>query len=377
MIAEIKHLPVNWLDGMKINKGHFQQMDNACTDQLRDRTSLYLTGYNYGLIPAGSNQPSLQLHKDNDRVELTTCRAVTRSGVRIEIIDGDYPSLKFPLTRIASEYDISEGAKFFVVLSVNPFSRIPAGEPDPDETPPRQPFTRANCKLDAIPFEQLSTEEFTAYHLPLGKLIYESGLFRLDQQYIPPCTSMESHPALKDYYDTFQQLMGSISDHALEVVRKIALNRRAGEINYLANNIHAVSEKIVFFSAEHFTRYRLMYREAAPIFTLEFFIRLASVIHTAMRCMKELDKEKMLNYFERWSGLKPKELEDSIQEIRQMEYHHIDPSLHLEKIHFFLREMDQLYAKLVQLNYIEAEEEKIIKDVKQREDKQEKRGFFR
>ena len=51
MQEPLKHFPVNWIDGMKINKNHFLQQERAFVDQLKDITSLGLHQNNYGLLP--------------------------------------------------------------------------------------------------------------------------------------------------------------------------------------------------------------------------------------------------------------------------------------------------------------------------------------
>ena len=50
MRDNIKHFPVNWIDGMKINKDHFIDQDNASRDMLQDVASLHLSPIRYGVL---------------------------------------------------------------------------------------------------------------------------------------------------------------------------------------------------------------------------------------------------------------------------------------------------------------------------------------
>ena len=50
-----KYFPVNWIDGMKINKNHFIDQDNACTDQFQEMTALHLSPVRYGIVPASAS----------------------------------------------------------------------------------------------------------------------------------------------------------------------------------------------------------------------------------------------------------------------------------------------------------------------------------
>ena len=42
MLPAITHFPVNWVDGMKISRRHFEESNHAFADQLRDATALHL-----------------------------------------------------------------------------------------------------------------------------------------------------------------------------------------------------------------------------------------------------------------------------------------------------------------------------------------------
>src|ERR1035437_5280438 len=91
MLPELKYLPVNWIDGMKISEVHFLQLENSIVDRVRDSAALAITNYNYGLlppIPGTKTSLTLMVTKDQSgllRMKLTECRSVTAAGVRIEI----------------------------------------------------------------------------------------------------------------------------------------------------------------------------------------------------------------------------------------------------------------------------------------------------
>jgi predicted component of type VI protein secretion system len=49
-----KHFPVNWIDGMKINKNHFIDQDNAWSDSLQEMSSLNVSPIQYGILPSSA-----------------------------------------------------------------------------------------------------------------------------------------------------------------------------------------------------------------------------------------------------------------------------------------------------------------------------------
>src|ERR1700741_5399872 len=95
MLPNFKYFNVNWVDGMKLTRGHFSDQENAFIDRLRDVAAINLTSYNYGLLnPAPGSSKSIDHVVDVDRatllrVKVNECRAITPGGARIEIVSGN------------------------------------------------------------------------------------------------------------------------------------------------------------------------------------------------------------------------------------------------------------------------------------------------
>ena len=91
MRDRLTHYFVNWVDGMKINKTHFIDQNNAMKDVLHDVGSFHLTPHRYGILPpsvAGENTFSVRVSLDNQntlRVAVEACQAITPGGVRISL----------------------------------------------------------------------------------------------------------------------------------------------------------------------------------------------------------------------------------------------------------------------------------------------------
>src|SRR5688572_4601106 len=91
MIFPVKHLPVNWIDGMKVSKDNFIDTDNHYHDTLRDSASLFLTNTNFGLLPSPRGSRAtfdlsfIQKAASSITVELNYCSAITPGGCRIFI----------------------------------------------------------------------------------------------------------------------------------------------------------------------------------------------------------------------------------------------------------------------------------------------------
>jgi len=83
MKAQNTHHKVNWVDGMKINKNHFIDMENAMVSAQHSSNSNNLTPISFGLLPTLSkDQNSIDMTISIDgqstiHVDINTCRAIT------------------------------------------------------------------------------------------------------------------------------------------------------------------------------------------------------------------------------------------------------------------------------------------------------------
>jgi hypothetical protein len=219
MAEPLKHFPVNWVDGMKIKKQHFIDTENAMLDQIRDAISGGLHAQNYGLLPAkAESKESLRCWfiADNQqqwRIKLTECRAVTPGGARIEIPEHTVHSLKYATTFPEAVYNWDPQHTenvYYILIQVNPFNRQPSGEPLLTEDPPRLPYATPEYNLYVAPVSQLPNGQLGSYQMVLGRIFIVDGRPQLDDDYIPPCSMVSSHPALTDLHQELAPFLGQL-----------------------------------------------------------------------------------------------------------------------------------------------------------------------
>jgi len=357
MLFEIKHLPVNWTDGMKISKLQFLASDNASYDHIRDSIGINLTSYNFGLLPAvpGADS-SLNIKVDIDqqrqiKVHLLTCRAVTQAGVRIELTGQNEEYLKVSMNNLQADYalDQKEEDQLDLVLTVDPYLRIPVGVPDPIESPPRHPHASASLKIEILPQGEINHKEYWAYHFLLAKLEIVGGEIKISNKYIPACSSVRSHPALLETYFNFGNLLDGLGANAVKIVQKIK-SRAIEEV--LSNNVLEVAKRVVFFLAENMTNYRLIHSERPPVFMISYFIQMAHIIKTSIYCMPINEKEELANYFSDWTTLSPGAFEKILEDTIAIEYDHLQIHNAISTIVVFAETITNLFTKLSGLDYI-------------------------
>lgn len=354
MLPKLNYLPVHWVDGMKITRSHFTDFERYVTDQTRDVASLGITDYTYGLLPADPDSGfnvQVQVYPQQVDINVFSCRAITTGGYRIEVNERNPVTLRTTTQQILSEHNLPPDKEytFAIVLSVNPFDRIPVGEPTPGEIPPRHPYTLPAYQLSLIPAHQMNDRSFDAACLILGKLQYRHQELKQQADYIPACASVASHPALLHWYRTFGNLLSELETSAIKIIQKV---KSRAQSSALADSIHHLAEKLVFALAVSRTAYRWMVPQQPPIQLMEHLLNVVHTCKTAIDCLTGKEREELLGYFAEWSEVTPGVIESKINHLTQVTYSHTDITPLLTATDDFFRMITELFSKLSQLEYI-------------------------
>ncbi|MDR2914090.1 MAG: type VI secretion system baseplate subunit TssK [Tannerella sp.] len=368
MLYQLEKKMVNWVDGMKISKEHLKQTEDYFIDVVRDATNMRLMEYNFGLLPPYKGEKLSSDFEITERIsnhveiELRRCNAITPGGCRITInpIDAsDYLRLDYPFEE---EVDVTEGEDgnlyWDVILVVRPFDRVPLGAPDPEETPPRHPDAGKSYSLFIKPAGQINSEDFGMHHLIIGRVTKIADRYEVDHSYIPPCTSMSSHPDLKGYYERFGKYFNEIEISSHKIIQKI--HEQADKSSAIANNIKLVCEHLLTYIATVYFRFRNTGRNYVPIEMIDTFSALAHTTFISINFINKKQKEEMLQYFYEWSDVTPGNFVEILTDMLEVTYNHYDIRKMMDKTEYFLLEFSKLWIKLSTLEYIGQHKENIV-----------------
>ncbi|MEK6478361.1 type VI secretion system baseplate subunit TssK [Catalinimonas sp. 4WD22] len=347
MHPNLRKASVNWIDGMKVNKDHFLQTEDWVIDHLKDIAALRLTDNEYGLLPAsGDVDTSVNFQIDIEqtqfvKVTLLSCRAITRGGIRIEITP--YISKLYSLERNQFEvkYDLKNASnqQYAIVITVDPYHRIPVGDPNPEEHPLRHPFSIPKYSVDIIPSKEVNSEEFSTYHLTIGKFRVVGGEVQVED-YIPPCTSMSSHPTLVEYYREFETLLNEIRQSLTQFIKK----NRALDDRSINHNVLALSESMLMTMAIYQDEFQLEVPTKSPIHIFKFFLRYIRLISTELNCMPEDDRLNVYNTFNR--SFAAGTFENMIHNILNLKYSHRQIYQVIAMLHQEISTFNEILSKL-------------------------------
>ena len=350
-----KYFPVNWIDGMKINKDHFIAQDYAVQDALHHAVSVGLSPIRYGVLTpsaAGDNTFSVTVTADNQNsisVSVLKCRAITPGGIFINI-----PALPHENSNgtISASFPVaaSETAtNYYVVLVVHPFDRQPVGSPDLNESPPRYPFTQPAYKIE-FP-DEVRYRHFIAnpYALTIGKLTVDGNAVRIDEEYIPPCISLNAHPDLLQLHAELDQFLSLLELRCSLIVQKIFKRNQQNELSDLTLYL---CDRIMLYLAQAITSLRRTIIYEPPIALFANISGLARVMKNTIDLRTGSGKDQLMNYLSEWSELKQGELENMLGTVANISYNHNDINAGIFPIIRYAKVTSKLFETLSNLEFI-------------------------
>jgi len=365
MISPLKYRPVNWVDGMKLSSNHFVATDQFNQDFVRDASSIFLTHFNYGLLPPFAGQRSSHdieiIEKATNHIEVKVrhCNAITAEGCRIDIVSSsNHDNQLFHSQYFSSEsIDHAKAVVYNILLQVNPFERVPAGTLDPQDNPPRYPDISKGYKISILPATEIAPNAEDGYHLTIGQLLMENGRISINNNYIPPSSSVISHPALVRYYELFSTLLNDIQLAAFKIIDKTT--GKEG-ITPLGKNIRLLSEKILDYIAQVFFDYRNLGYQRSPLYLAGYCSNLAHVFFTGIKLVEPKEREELLKYFYEWRDVTPGNFEELLARNIESIYDHQNIYGGMSMAEEFLKVMLTLWNKLSTLEYIGQRKENIV-----------------
>lgn len=362
MIQPIKKFAVNWTDGMKISERHLVAHDNFILDTIRDTSSLHINNFNYGLLPVETTNfiedsyfDVFKTATEDVQVNIKHCRALTAAGYRIEL--SNYKTNIKSLVTQGEQTEEDYREDYYIIISVNPFKRVPFGDIDAEETPPRHPHTRANHTIQLLPEISLKNGDTGGNYIIIGKVTLGADIITVDQNFIPPCTTLHSHPTLISYYNAFAKSMGDIQQYSVKIVQKVAQNKQDSS---LARNIKNLCNILSTHFADIYFQYRNMIPQQPPIYLVEVFSGMALKLYHNTQTLATEELEEMLNYTYEWSNISPVNLIEELSAVSEINYNHNDCQGNFVMITQLLHSLEIIFNKLSSLDYIGERKENII-----------------
>jgi predicted component of type VI protein secretion system len=354
MLPKIKNNLTNWVDGMKINRQHFIDSENAILDYMRDASAMNLKSYNYGLLePIQGEKSSLDCNvlysqPNQFKISVSYCRAITPGGCRIEILPGIHPELTSD-NDIFNEVEKTNNARYLAVISVNPFDRNPYGNADANEYPVRNQYSISSYRLSLVNEETLNSGSLGGGNLAIARFTLVNGELVRDNNYIPPCAVITAHPGSRQISQGIADSFNVIQEYSREIQQKIV---ELNQTRPLAVNVRRLCEESIMYISSEFFAFRTVYRQESPLHIANSVVTLAGILSTCISFISVKEKEEMLEYFHHWNGINPGAFEEIISKVKNADYNHENLHQFFEPLMDFLKVWIDLLEKLKALKLI-------------------------
>ncbi len=364
MDSEKEYKRVNWVEGMEIGFRHVEQTEDHFTHAICDSQAIRLDKYNFGLLPSVDGKSESSRFDISEQVtgtveiKLRRCNAITAGGCRISY--NPAPSGAMVYTHSFSqekEYDPSKTYYWDVIVSADPFRRIPSGIPDIESAPPRHPDAESFYGLSIVPRGQVDPGQLGMYHLVIGRIRQRGGRYEVDAGFIPPCTGMSAHPDLVRYYEQFGALLNDVERASKIILSKI--NNRP-QNSPLAVHIASLCEKMTLYISMIYFDYRNRGQVALPDRIVKYFSTLAHVCYSGFDSINKAEREELLKYFYEWNDVTPGSFEELLSDTLNILYDHNDIRSAMLRVESFMRVLSELWIKLSTLEYIGQHKDNIV-----------------
>lgn len=360
MIQPVKHLAINWVDGMKISQSHFEAQENYFIDCIRDASSISINSFNYGLLPRSNAAEravfDVFLTATNDvQIEIKNCSAITAAGYRVEIVQysANVKSLSTSLDTGLSNAD----GDYYIVVTVNPFEKVPVGDIDPEEIPPRRPNTQPKVFVELVPLSAIGQNAAGSNYIIMGKVSIKHNMVQADEAFIPACASVQSHQKLLAYYNAFAKTMGNIQQYAFRILQKAA---NANQNSTLAKNVKTLCQTLLDHFANIYFQFRNVIPFQPPVYLVDVFAQQALHLYNTTQSMVAAELEEMMHYTFEWSEIAPHALIGQLSAVAEIKYNHNDANSHFAEIGNMMNSIELIFKRLSELDFIGQRKENII-----------------
>lgn len=359
----LKYKQVNWVDGMKINKNHLINLEEYFTACIIDNRNIGLDEFNYGLIPIkrSDNQfLDINIIVDNQNyliVKILECHAITPGGNRIEIVNEESEDKRMILKNVEASYNLANSGDndLFLIISMDPYSRIPIGVPNTNELPLRLPNVVPKYKLHILPVKDVMGYRLGPNMLTVGKIQVAQGRPEINEEYIPPCQSMDAHPKLAEFHTFIDKSISSLEKNTVQILSNI---NEKPETNVLTDIVSYISNNLLRFISNTITYNRWFIKTKPPIYLFEYIVRMARILKNSFDIRSKEEKEVMLNYFSEHFGISSSEFKQLLDNTIILNYEHTDINDSIKRTEDFMNVISQLFNELSKMELISGKKKK-------------------
>lgn len=340
---------INWTDGMKINKSHFISSDNYHIQQSNISRQLFVNETSFGLLPVDAQRdafPNLKLIVSNGQV------TVSRFAFSLVMLNGSFFMLRSDEIddnaidpsdlKLSFKIDTDRKTEYALIIKTRPYERIGIGAFESEGMPLRRPLALEGFSLSLQTVKQTQKAWFGSDFFVISRFSIEDSILQMDEDYIPPSSTMLAHPLLKDIQS---QLYNHIIDLETLVVTTLSKfkTKKSNDFNetliYISSNL-LISLSRIKIEIKHKTLYQ------PPVYLVCLIKELANIMYQSMSVRGNMGKDIFLEAMNKILSNSKEDFGDLLNDVVSKEYRHYDISGVFSGLMHFIKALLKIYDHL-------------------------------
>jgi len=341
---------INWINGMKLGKAHFLDLQSAVWASLSQNRSLGLNNYSYGIVDRAkfdSFKVEVRVQQPNIiEVEVISLLGVTANGNLVSIESTDQIKNVFQLDQLELKDD---NAKYYAIVTADLNNPVPYGTPDTTETPVRLPYLKPRYTIDLISEHLLDSKNKPQHVLPIAAFLIQRGRIKRIDEFVPPCAKLSDSEDTSSFTDSYVDFLYKLEDCCVETLAKA---RNKERVTNLYKNAIYICERLLPQIEATMLHIKLSKDALQLIALLESSSILSRNIHNTLQIIDPKEREEFVHYIAEQTSLSPGEYVQVLNRIFQAQYDHWNMSDTLTLLSGFCKITLQLFTKIKESEYV-------------------------
>jgi len=368
---------INWINGMKLGKAHFLELQSAIWSSLSQSRSLSVSDFNYGVLRKGEESSSfkadINIQQPNIiEVDVKKMTAITANGSLIVVNESDKVKGYFQLDQLELK---DENAKYYAIVTADATNPVPYGTPNTDEIPVRLPYLRPSYMVDLISENHLADRTRPGHVIPIAAFLIQRGRIRRIDEYIVPFYRNEDSEEASSFADSYIEFLLKLEDCCTETISKA---RNKERITNLYKNAIYLCDRLLPQIENSLLHLKLSKYSLNILSFQESSCTLARNIHNSLQIIDPKEREELIQYIAEQTSLTSGEYAQMLGRLFQSEYDHWNIADTLTLLSGFCKITLQLFTKIKESEYVGKKQDAgIIIDerVKKEEESSKKKGW--
>jgi hypothetical protein len=341
---------INWINGMKLGKAHFLDLQSAVWASLSQSRSLGLNSFTYGIVNEtnfNSFNVEVRVQQPNIiEVDINSMLAVTANGNLISIEPSDQIKNVFQLDQLELKDDNS---KYYAIVTADLINPVPYGTPDSNEVPVRLPYLKPRYTIDLISENLLDQKNKPVNVLPVAAFLIQRGRIKRIDEFVPPSARISDSEDTSSFTDSYVDFLYKLEDCCVETVAKA---RNKERVTNLYKNAVYICERLIPQIESTMLHVKLSKDALQLVALLESCSILSRNIHNSLQIIDPKEREEFIHYIAEQTSLSPGEYVQVLNRIFQAQYDHWNMSDTLTLLSGFCKITLQLFTKIKESEYV-------------------------